>query len=45
MKEGNGKVMKEQTAWQPIGRYGATDKLFHVHSLRFYLCLWFCNVN
>jgi hypothetical protein len=43
--EGNGKVMKEQTTWQPISCYEATDKLFHVHSLRLYLCLWFCNVN
>lgn len=45
MKEGNDRVTKEQITWQPISCYETTDKLFHVHSLRFYLCLWFCNVN
>lgn len=37
--------MQEQISWQAISCYEATDKLFRVHSLRLYLCLWFCNVN
>jgi hypothetical protein len=44
-REGNGKVVKEQITSQPISCYVATDTLFHVHSLRLYLCLWFCIVN
>ena len=39
------KVTNEQITWQPISFCEATDNLFHVHSLRLYLCLWFCNVN